>query len=189
MAFTVGMAGRTMRKPTKLDPGWNWCVAHGPWQEMESPIHVCPGCTKRYDSEAELMHDVRLVVGQQPGQVVWRNQAGLERHGVDKLLEKIRKICVEGSTWGVLKLLDQSRKELRVTRSGLAPGASDLIGIVAPHGRFLAIELKSKSGKPTDDQKMFVALVRKMGGVAGIAYTCDEAWCLFQEAQMKVAAN
>lgn len=173
-----------MKQPRNLDPGWVWCVAHGPWREEDSPTHICPGCTKRYDSEAELMHDARLVIGQQPGQVVWRNQAGLERHGVDKLLEKIRKLAVENMTFGILRLLDSPHKELRVTRSGLAPGASDTIGLVAPHGRFLAIEYKSHTGKPTDDQKMFIALVRKMGGVAGVAYTVDEAWCLFKEAQL-----
>src|SRR5882762_6817466 len=51
---------------------------------------------------------------------------------------------------------------------GLCVGSSDLVGIVAPNGRFLALEVKSQTGRPTPQQLAFVAMVNAMGGVGRI---------------------
>lgn len=58
---------------------------------------------------------------------------------------------------------------------GLVKGAADLIGLVKPHGRFLAIEVKSRTGRPSKEQTQFLSLVNRMGGVAGIARSVEEA--------------
>ena len=65
------------------------------------------------------------------------------------------------------------------------PGLSDLVGlrsiIVTPEmvGRrfavFVAIEVKSKSGKPRPNQLNFIDVVAQLGGYAGIARSVDEA--------------
>lgn len=70
-------------------------------------------------------------------------------------------------------------------RYGLAPGASDLIGI-GPGGRFTALEVKAPGKMPTPDQRRFLELVRSKGGFAGwcnsveraVAFreTCDPEW-------------
>ena len=61
---------------------------------------------------------------------------------------------------------------------GLCPGASDLIGIY--RGRFVAIEAKrSKGGHVEPAQRMFVALVLRCGGIAGVVRSVDEAASLF----------
>ena len=65
------------------------------------------------------------------------------------------------------------------------PGGSDLIGlhsiIIEPHhvGKrmavFLAVEVKSATGKPTADQVNFIKFITSMGGLAGIARSAEDA--------------
>lgn len=59
-------------------------------------------------------------------------------------------------------------------RFGLAIGSSDLIGI-APGGRFLAVEIKTPTGKATPEQIRFIEAVRARGGIAGIARSPQDA--------------
>lgn len=59
-------------------------------------------------------------------------------------------------------------------RFGLCPGSSDLIGI-APDGVFLAIEVKTALGQPTDKQLRFIEAVRARGGRAGVARSAADA--------------
>lgn len=60
---------------------------------------------------------------------------------------------------------------------GLCVGSSDLIGI-APCGRFLAVEIKTPTGKATPEQLRFIEAVRARGGIAGIARSPAEALAL-----------
>lgn len=62
----------------------------------------------------------------------------------------------------------------RLVRYGLGTGSSDLIGWTRT-GRFLAIEVKAPHGKPTDQQRLFIAAVQDAGGLAGIAHSVEEA--------------
>ena len=87
--------------------------------------------------------------------MMWRNNGGLARYG-----------------------------EARV-RYGLAPGSSDLIGIVqldvaaladgARPGRFLALEVKAGRRRETPEQRLFLALVRRRGGYAAVVRSVAEA--------------
>lgn len=73
----------------------------------------------------------------------------------------------------------------RRVQFGLCPGSSDLIGwrtiritpdMVGGHlAVFLALEVKTPSGKPTPEQVNFVQAVRKAGGLAGVVRSADEA--------------
>lgn len=65
---------------------------------------------------------------------------------------------------------------------GLCVGSSDLIGLVAPHGRFLALEVKSQTGQPTPAQSAFIAMVNAMGGVGRVVRSVDEALAAADEA-------
>jgi hypothetical protein len=75
----------------------------------------------------------------------------------------------------------------RQLHTGLdAKGCSDIVGIVTPHGRFLAIEVKRPKYSPSDvtaDQRCFLAAVRKFGGVSGIATSVEQALALVEEAR------
>lgn len=52
-------------------------------------------------------------------------------------------------------------------------GTSDILGLVG--GRFLAIEVKSESGKATDDQRVFIARVNQEGGIAFVTRSLENA--------------
>lgn len=65
------------------------------------------------------------------------------------------------------------------------PGGSDLIGLrrvrITPQmvgqeiGQFVALEIKRPGLKPTEQQQRFQAMVRNMGGLAGVATSVPEA--------------
>ena len=55
-----------------------------------------------------------------------------------------------------------------------APGVSDLIGWTEG-GRFVAVEVKGPRGRVTAEQAAFLDLVRRSGGLAGVARSVEEA--------------
>jgi hypothetical protein len=57
---------------------------------------------------------------------------------------------------------------------GLCKGSADIIGI-APGGRFLAVEVKTKTGRVSPDQARFIEHVKAKGGVAGVARSVQDA--------------
>lgn len=60
----------------------------------------------------------------------------------------------------------------RFIRYGLCEGSSDIIGIYK--GRFLAMEVKSTMGQPTQKQLNFINAVIKAGGIAGIVRSKED---------------
>lgn len=62
----------------------------------------------------------------------------------------------------------------RMIKFGLCVGSADIIGI-CPDGRFLAVEIKTALGQPTDAQVAFIERVRLAGGRAGVARSASEA--------------
>ena len=73
----------------------------------------------------------------------------------------------------------------RMIKFGLCEGSSDIIGITPvvitqdmvgkTVGIFTAWETKTKTGRPSKEQKTFIENVKKFGGFAGIARTIKEA--------------
>ena len=70
-------------------------------------------------------------------------------------------------------VLEGKNGKKRFFRAGF-PGISDIIGI-APDGRFVAIEVKRKGGKVTQNQQAFLNAVRGMGAYGIVAYSLDDA--------------
>lgn len=70
--------------------------------------------------------------------------------------------------------------EARMIQAGLTKGGSDIIGI-APDGRFLAVEVKTPTGRIRPEQTVFLDVVRKAGGIAGVARSVEEALRLIQQ--------
>lgn len=126
--------------------------------------------------EQEVSNAIRLAVGSLPDVRLWRNNVGT--------------------------LLDS--RGIPVSY-GLANGSADLVGLVAPHGRMLSIEVKRPGFIPPSDKKLTAArahpreckclsckynaqldwrdIVRKFGGVAGIVETVGEAMVLVSTAR------
>lgn len=74
----------------------------------------------------------------------------------------------------------------RGARTGLGLGVSDLICVVPPHGRFLGIEMKRPGYRPSDvreEQRRWLGVVRRFGGVTGVASSVDEAMALVAQAR------
>ena len=61
-----------------------------------------------------------------------------------------------------------------LVRYGLCVGSSDIIGL-SPDGRFLAVEVKTDTGRATEAQLRFIAAVQAAGGRAGIARSAADA--------------
>jgi hypothetical protein len=65
--------------------------------------------------------------------------------------------------------------KMRKVRFG-QPGQADLIGLVRPSGRWLEIEVKSETGRQTDDQKTRQRIVERMGGIYILARSVEDVW-------------
>lgn len=62
-------------------------------------------------------------------------------------------------------------------RYGLGVGSADIVGCVLMglYGRMLALEVKREGKRPTADQSMWLARVRRVGAYAAIVCSVDEA--------------
>lgn len=108
---------------------------------------------QRETGKGGVMYEVRKHLGTKDDLVLWRNQAGFIDRG-----------------------------DGRAERYGLAPGASDLIGLLRlrlgsahQYGIFFALEIKAPGEEPTPDQQAFIELVRKFGGFADYADSVKRA--------------
>ena len=77
---------------------------------------------------------------------------------------------------GVAVPLSQACRDCktRAIRFGVV-GQADLMGLIAPHGRALAIEVKSASGRQTEEQARFEAMWTKHGGLYVLARSVSDA--------------
>lgn len=76
------------------------------------------------------------------------------------------------------------KKGARFIRYGLAVGSSDLVCIVAPHGRWLCVEVKdSAGGEVSEAQTKWLEKMRLYGAVTGIATCPEDALALVLEAR------
>jgi hypothetical protein len=64
---------------------------------------------------------------------------------------------------------------VRRTKFGLCNGSSDLIGLRRSDGRFIALEVKRPGLNATEEQRMFMELVRSLGGIAAVVTSSAEA--------------
>lgn len=86
--------------------------------------------------------------------------------------------CNTGTGWQG-KMLHQAQGQVtlgdcRPLHAGLTKGGADLIG-VAPGGRFLAVEIKTPSGRVSRDQEKFLLAVNRAGGLGFVARSADDA--------------
>lgn len=65
-------------------------------------------------------------------------------------------------------------KSGRLIRYGLCKGSSDIIGLCAD-GTFLAVEVKTATGRVRPEQETFIAAVKRAGGRAGVARSVEDA--------------
>lgn len=107
------------------------------------------------------------------GARVFRNNVGLGWIGKPIRFTKTEYIEVHAG--------DVLLRNARPLHAGLIEGSSDLIGWSA-NGRFLACEVKTANGKPTEKQVDFINAVKAAGGVAFIARSNEDAIKQYEDA-------
>lgn len=94
--------------------------------------------------EADIQQAILIEFGSRPGLRIWRSNAGAARTRTGALVR-----------FGV-------------------PGQADLSGIIAPHGRRLEIEVKSATGRQSDQQRKFQEMIESMGGIYILARSLED---------------
>jgi hypothetical protein len=61
----------------------------------------------------------------------------------------------------------------RFVRFGI-PGQPDIQGLISPSGRYIGIEVKTKTGKQSDAQKTFQRVVESLGGIFILARSVED---------------
>jgi hypothetical protein len=125
-----------------------------------------PPRAKQVDNETAVLRRIRAAIAVDGRGLVWRNNVGALR--------------------------DENG---RVIRYGLAIGSADLISCqhawlhcpacstaLPPIGRFVAVEVKSQTGRMSTEQTSWQGAVRGAGGVTGIARTEEEAMEIVEQA-------
>ena len=110
------------------------------------------------NQETKIQRQIMLALSA-AGHTVWRNETG--RFWTGRIIHK------ENTSVTLSNAI--------MIPCGLAVGSCDLIGIQAGTGRFFGIEVKTPKGRVSKEQKNFIEHVKKMGGLAGIARTPEEA--------------
>ncbi len=67
-------------------------------------------------------------------------------------------------------------------RFGLGVGGADLVGLLRPHGRFFALEVKTATGRMTPEQLAWARAVTATGGFVACVRSVDEALEALKEA-------
>ena len=72
-------------------------------------------------------------------------------------------------------------------RSGLGKGTADLVGILAPRGRWVSFEVKRAGEKRTEAQELHAALIKRMGGFACVVRSEQDAVDALERARMEAS--
>jgi hypothetical protein len=123
-----------------------------------------------------IQRDIRLALGKLDNLVLWRNETGAYASGCTvNDLRTVLALLGDGKVSAAVMCLESWTRSAQWVSYGLCRGSADLIGIIKPTGRFFALELKTKTGKATEEQELFLALVNRLGGYAALARSVDEA--------------
>lgn len=124
-------------------------------------------------SEARIQSEIMRDVGSRPDVRLFRNTCGFGYQGT---------VVTESDNSGHTVL-----RNARPCTFGLMPGSADLIGWVVKDGRaiFLSLEVKGAKGRPSKEQTTWLNNVRRMGGIAGIVRSVEEANQIIDEHEKK----
>ena len=108
--------------------------------------------------EIEIVNEVLQILGQRPELCrVWRQNTG----------------CLHSRRSSIPSSKHRIDKLGRPVRFGVN-GAGDISGLLVD-GRRLEIEVKTETGKQSDEQKNFEAMIRRFGGVYLLVRSAEEA--------------
>jgi hypothetical protein len=123
-------------------------------------------------TEHEIQQRILLACGS-GGTRLWRNNVGTGWAGQATKITpgNIRAVAA------ALRPGDVVVRQGRPLHAGLCVGSSDLIGYRQVDGvaQFVALEVKSATGRPTKEQGQFIDHINGAGGVAGIVRSVVDA--------------
>ncbi len=97
-------------------------------------------------SETKLVKEILVALSAEPDFICWRNNTG--------------------------KLADVNG---RWVTYGLGVGSADIVGVLAPWGRFVALEVKTAKGKLRETQEHWQCAVLRRGGFCETVRSVEEA--------------
>ncbi len=139
-----------------------------PYNRTPSAVPLAPRKKKGVDAhgdplESTIQADILRALQRIEGVQAWRQNTGRSPCACGACKPKLCRSCAMHLAYPI--------------QIGLCDGSADIIGEVSCAlftrdgrgvnvGRFFAIEVKRPGNRPTDDQKVFAALVRRFGGAA-----------------------
>lgn len=70
-----------------------------------------------------------------------------------------------------------------------AVGSPDILGVLSPEGRLVAIEVKTAKGKTSPAQDAWLLEAKNLGAVVGVARSLDDAFRLVEQALTESKEN
>ncbi len=137
-------------------------------------------------TESEIQNAILLRYGREPDCTLWRNNVGVAESSpwTREHLERLAGMLSTQRFAEAISLLGALLRERpRFTRYGLAVGSADIVGIVGPRGTFLALEVKTPTGRVSTEQRQWLAIVNRRGGVARVVRSVEEAGAAIDEAR------
>ena len=113
---------------------------------------------KRETLEKKIQREIEAALGAEPDLLLLRNSVGMAKHTSD-----------DGKTWHV--------------PYGLGTGSPDLVGILAPSGRWVCLEVKAAEGDVDPAQLKCHAIWRKFGAFVAVVRSVEEARAALDEAR------
>ena len=128
-------------------------------------------------TEQNIQQRILLACGSGPVRL-WRNNVGTGWAGQSTRVTPGNLSAIARS----LRPGDVVIRNGRPLHAGLCVGSSDLIGyrVVDGVAQFVAIEVKSATGRATAEQMRFMENLQAAGGCAGIARSVDDAQSLLR---------
>lgn len=96
---------------------------------------------------------------------LWRNATGLYHSG---------HVVKRGPGMCMLQEGDVVLRGGHPVHAGLCEGSADLVGILGPTGRFVGVEVKTKTGRTKKHQRSWLDVVAKLGGLTGVARNTED---------------
>lgn len=109
------------------------------------------------EEHRELKNRIRLALGEDPNVACFNNEQGVATYGK------------------------------RTVKYGVAKGGADLICLVAPHGTWLELEVKTGNARQTKEQQAHEKLVHRLGGYYRVARSTEDARAAVAQVRSDVA--
>lgn len=128
----------------------------------------------RKRDEATLERNILRALGRDPDLALYRNEVGKGFYGCVLPILRVRLGRWHLEAW---RIVQETLTRNRVTY-GLSTGSPDLVGICRGtdgRGTFVGLELKTDSGRVSDEQQTWHAAARSRGGVIEVVRSVEEA--------------